>query len=215
MHGTPGVRKPRRAKSLFVQPYCMRWTDDVDTCPSRQRLFYFSSLQGRRREAQPGRRRGMIGGEAARQGFAVQRDWLQRAIEASVPQPALRQATFEAMLDVLQGNGEGFAALQGKLSTCLCPSRDSAAAKHLPAGLERACLCHSDTRKQREQALSCVAAASRASPLLTHYPHHRHAVATSGHRDAGRKGYRSGASSRFLACAAGQLHIGCRFCRCE
>jgi hypothetical protein len=82
----------------------------------------------------------MIGGEAAMQGYAVPRDWLQRTIETSVPQPALRQATFEAMLDVLQGKGEGFAALQGELSTCLCLSLDSAAAKHQPARLRRICV---------------------------------------------------------------------------
>jgi hypothetical protein len=54
---------------------------------------------------------------SSRHGSAVPRDWLQRAIEASVVQPTLRQATFEALLEVLQGNGEGFAALQGKLSS--------------------------------------------------------------------------------------------------
>ena len=49
----------------------------------------------------------------ARQGVAVPRELLEKAIEANVPQPALRQATFQALLDVLQGSVSGFAALQG------------------------------------------------------------------------------------------------------
>jgi len=50
--------------------------------------------------------------------MSVPRELLERVIEANVPQPALRQATFQALLDVLQG-GAGFAALQGALTAGL------------------------------------------------------------------------------------------------